>query len=95
VFAYFLLPAQSPKVLALVSLVSRNPFPSRQFTTNSATMSAINKIVANSPSRSNPSELETSVAGALHDLETNTPDLRADLRRLQFSSAREVRFLLT
>ncbi|PQE05409.1 40S ribosomal S7 protein [Rutstroemia sp. NJR-2017a BVV2] len=53
-------------------------------------MSALNKIVANSPSRSNPSELETSVAGALHDLETNTPDLRADLRRLQFSSAREI-----
>ncbi|KAM3068775.1 ribosomal protein S7A [Clarireedia jacksonii] len=53
-------------------------------------MSALNKIVQNSPSRSNPSELETSVAGALHDLETNTPDLRADLRRLQFSSAREI-----
>jgi hypothetical protein len=53
-------------------------------------MAAINKIAANSPSRQQPSELETSLAGALHDLETNTPDLKAALRPLQFVSAREV-----
>lgn len=52
---------------------------------------ALNKIAANSPSRQNPSELETSIAGALYDLETNTADLKAALRPLQFVSAREVR----
>ncbi|KLJ08410.1 hypothetical protein EMPG_16180 [Blastomyces silverae] len=57
----------------------------------SAIMAALNKIAANSPSRQNPSELETSLAGALSDLETNTPDLKAALRPLQFVSAREVR----
>jgi hypothetical protein len=55
-----------------------------------ATMSALNKIAANSPSRQNPSELETSIAGALYDLETNTSELKAALRPLQFVSAREV-----
>ena len=52
---------------------------------------ALNKIAANSPSRQNPSELETSIAGALYDLETNTADLKVALRPLQFVSAREVR----
>jgi len=57
-----------------------------------ATMSAsLNKIAANSPSRQNPSELETQIATALHDLETNTADLKAALRPLQIVSAREVR----
>ncbi len=51
----------------------------------------LSKIAATSPSRQNPSELETNIAGALHDLETNTTDLKAALRPLQFVSAREVR----
>lgn len=54
-------------------------------------MAAINKIAHNSPSRQNPSELETAIAGALFDLESNTSDLKATLRPLQFVSAREVR----
>lgn len=52
---------------------------------------ALHKIAANSPSRQSPSELEKSLAGALSDLETNTPDLKAALRPLQFVTAREVR----
>ena len=54
-------------------------------------MAAVNKIALNSPSRQNPSELETAIAGALFDLESNTQDLKATLRPLQFVSAREVR----
>ena len=57
-------------------------------------MAAINKIALNSPSRQSPSELETAIAGALFDLESNTQDLKATLRPLQFSSAREVRIEL-
>jgi len=53
-------------------------------------MAALNKIAANSSSRQSPSELETSLANALYDLETNTQDLRASLRPLQFVSAREI-----
>ncbi|KAL1953061.1 hypothetical protein VTO42DRAFT_3623 [Malbranchea cinnamomea] len=53
-------------------------------------MAALNKIAANSPSRQQPSELEISIANALTDLETNTPDLKAALRPLQFVSAREI-----
>jgi small subunit ribosomal protein S7e len=52
---------------------------------------SLNKIAANSPSRQNPSEIEQSIANALHDLETNIPDMRTALRPLQFVSAREVR----
>lgn len=55
-------------------------------------MSALNKIAATSPSRQNPTELETSIAGALYDLETNTADLKVALRPLQFVSAREVSY---
>merc|ERR1712187_882478 len=55
-----------------------------------AKMAAINKIALNSPSRQNPSELETAIAGALFDLESNTQDLKATLRPLQLVSAREV-----
>ncbi|KAK3302772.1 ribosomal protein S7e [Achaetomium macrosporum] len=51
---------------------------------------SLNKIAANSPSRQNPSELEQAIAGALYDLETNTADLKAALRPLQFVSAREI-----
>ena len=51
---------------------------------------ALNKIAHNSPSRQHPSELETSIATALYELETNIPDLKSALRPLQFVSAREV-----
>ena len=51
----------------------------------------LNKIAANSPSRQNPSELETQIATALYELESNTADLKAALRPLQIVSAREVR----
>lgn len=60
----------------------------------SSTMAAINKIAVNSPSRQNPSELESAIGGALFDLESNTQDLKATLRPLQFVSAREVRSFL-
>lgn len=59
---------------------------------------ALNKIAATSPSRQHPSELETSIANALYDLESNIPDMKTALRPLQFVSAREVSaafFLLT
>lgn len=51
----------------------------------------LNKIAANSPSRQNPSELESQIASALYDLETNTADLKVPLRPLQIVSAKEVR----
>ncbi len=52
---------------------------------------ALNKIVPNSASRQKPSEIETNIANALYELETNIPDMRSALRPLQFVSAREVR----
>jgi small subunit ribosomal protein S7e len=52
-------------------------------------MSAANKIVKVGA----PDETELQVAQALFDLETSMPDLKRDLRPLQFNSAREVRFL--
>lgn len=54
-------------------------------------MAALNKIAATSPSRQKPSELETNIANALYDLESNIPDMKTALRPLQFVSAREVR----
>ena len=54
-------------------------------------MAALNKIAATSPSRQRPSELESSIANALYDLESNIPDMKTALRPLQFVSAREVR----
>ena len=54
-------------------------------------MAHLNKIAANSQSRQNPSELETSIANAIYDLETNTADMRSALRPLQFVNAKEVR----
>ena len=57
-------------------------------------MAALNKIAPTSPSRQRPSELETSIANALYDLETNIPDMKSALRPLQFVSAREVRCTL-
>jgi hypothetical protein len=61
---------------------------------NAAIMSgaAVNKITLNSPSRASPSEVEVNLATALHDLETNIPDMRSALRPLQFVTAREVRW---
>jgi small subunit ribosomal protein S7e len=50
----------------------------------------LNKIAANGPSRQHPTELESNIAQAIYDLETNTADLRSALRPLQFVSAREV-----
>jgi small subunit ribosomal protein S7e len=44
---------------------------------------------ANAPTGA-PSEIETTVAQALLDLEANVPELKAELRPLQFSAAREV-----
>ncbi|MCJ1315769.1 40S ribosomal protein [Xylographa vitiligo] len=52
-------------------------------------MAHINKIAATSPSRQHPSELETSIASAIYDLETNIADMKSALRPLQFVSARE------
>ncbi|CAI4218051.1 unnamed protein product [Parascedosporium putredinis] len=51
---------------------------------------ALNKIDPSSSSRQKPSELEQGLAQALYDLETNTADLKAALRPLQFVSAREI-----
>ncbi|KAI4142514.1 MAG: hypothetical protein LQ340_007321 [Diploschistes diacapsis] len=50
----------------------------------------MNKIASNSPSRQHPSELETSIANAIYDLETNTADMKSALRPLQFVSAKEL-----
>lgn len=51
-------------------------------------MSATNKLV----SPATASDLELSIAQSLYDLETSVADLKADLRPLQFSAAKEVRF---
>jgi len=60
------------------------------FSSTTAIMSHLNKIAPNSPSRQNPSEIETSIATALYELENNIQDMRASLRPLQFVSAREI-----
>jgi small subunit ribosomal protein S7e len=54
-------------------------------------MSMHHKILrtANAPSTP-PDETETAVAQALLDLENSVPDLKAELRPLQISAAREV-----
>ena len=54
-------------------------------------MSLQNKIfrTANAP-QSPPDEIETAVAQALLDLEASAPELKAELRPLQISAAREV-----
>jgi small subunit ribosomal protein S7e len=76
----------------VILLAIRTTRPTIDNPTTTANMSApqLNKIAANSPSRQNPSELETAIAGALFDLESNTADLKAALRPLQIVSAREV-----
>ncbi|KAK6544485.1 40S ribosomal protein [Orbilia ellipsospora] len=48
------------------------------------------KIYPASSSHQNPSEIELQVAQALLDLETNTSELKAALRPLQFQSAKEL-----
>lgn len=57
----------------------------------SSNMSLQHKIfrTANAPTTP-PDEIETSVAQALIDLEANVPELKAELRPLQISAAREV-----
>merc|ERR1712137_689856 len=54
-------------------------------------MSITSKIqrTANAPTTP-PDEIETQVAQALLDLETNVPELKTELRVLQISAAREV-----
>lgn len=59
-------------------------------TTANMSQQALNKIAPNSASRSKPSEIETQIATALYELETNIPEMRGALRPLQFVSAREV-----
>jgi hypothetical protein len=71
--------------------LSLTPHPAPQFNTAIMSGAAANKITLNSPSRASPSEIETNLATALHDLETNIPDMRSALRPLQFVTAREVR----
>ena len=44
---------------------------------------------ANAPTTA-PDEIELSIAQAMIDLETNMPELKAELRLLQISAAREV-----
>ena len=51
-------------------------------------MSARAKIVK--PAGVNPDELEMQVAQAIFDLENGSTDLKADLRPLQFTAAKEV-----
>ncbi|KAJ1548763.1 40S ribosomal protein [Cladochytrium tenue] len=50
-------------------------------------MSARNKIVK--PVGQEPSDLELQIAQNIFDLEQNSPELKADLRGLQFGAARE------
>jgi small subunit ribosomal protein S7e len=54
-------------------------------------MSVAHKIqrTANAPTGP-PSDLETRIAQALIELETNVPELKAELRPLQLSTAKEV-----
>lgn len=81
--------------------VGRRPFVRLKHTTPAVpppsvasvqpSMSVSNKILrsANAPT-SAPSEIETSVAQALLDLESNVSELTAELRPLQISSVKEV-----
>lgn len=48
-------------------------------------MSAVSKVLA-----AEPTELELQVAQAFVDLEAHSPELKADLRLLQFKSIKEV-----
>ena len=77
-------------MLGEVSTTTRLTQPNISCKRDTAIMAHINKIAPNSPSRQSPSELETSIASAMYDLEANTPDMKSALRPLQFVSAREV-----
>merc|ERR1711920_587981 len=66
------------------------PFSPPTSTAGNMSQQALNKIAPNSPSRAKPNEVETNVATALYELETNVPDMRGALRPLQFMSAREI-----
>merc|ERR1712230_300598 len=66
------------------------PFLPPTSTAGNMSQQALNKIAPNSPSRAKPNEVETNVATALYELETNVPDMRGALRPLQFMSAREI-----
>jgi len=66
------------------------PFFPPTSTAGNMSQQALNKIAPNSPSRAKPNEVETNVATALYELETNVPDMRGALRPLQFMSAREI-----
>lgn len=57
--------------------------------TSRLTRSTIATICPQAP-RTSPDEIELQVAQAILDLETNVPDLKAELRPLQISAAREV-----
>ena len=52
-------------------------------------MNARNKIIK--PTGVKPDDLEMQVAQAMFDLENTVPDLKADLRPLQFTAAKEVK----
>merc|ERR1712072_1172986 len=66
------------------------PFLPPTSTAGNMSQQALNKIAPNSPSQAKPNEVETNVATALYELETNVPDMRGALRPLQFMSAREI-----
>lgn len=65
--------------------------PTISFIFHPLTMSVNHKVLrtANAPSGP-PSELETKVAQALIELESNVPELKAELRLLQISAAKEI-----
>ncbi|MCJ1236483.1 40S ribosomal protein [Varicellaria rhodocarpa] len=79
-------------LIGMGNLVIQFQFLQYDFTTQeqTAVMAHLNKIVVTSSSRQHPSELESSIASAFYDLETNIPDMKSALRPLQFVSAREL-----
>ncbi|KAF8897182.1 40S ribosomal protein S7 [Infundibulicybe gibba] len=85
-----------PLVLTTSSIMALRQRQHRQSKANTIEaptikMSVNNKILrtANAPTTP-PDETETNVAQALIDLENNVPELKAELRPLQISAAREV-----
>lgn len=76
----------------IAASIDINHRPPRGQSRTKITMATV-KIAHNSPSRAKPSELESSIAQALYDLETQVADYKASLRPLQFHSAREVGIL--
>lgn len=85
--------ANLPKNFIVTSKLARSPTLITTQNHTAIMAAALNKIAATSPSRQRPSELETSIANALYDLESNIPDMKTALRPLQFVSAREASFL--